>query len=304
MIKAAILADSSEPSALPHLVDLLHDHPDVELMAFINSDMAGQRLDDIFPPLKGETELRASGTVDLDKIDVIFIVGEPGLASRFINDTPLTDKQFVIDMTGDFVADPTGRFVQGIAELNRKAMVRGARYVALPSAATQAVALGLLPLAKNLLLNGNIDTAVVFNDENAEQDSMLAGQLSDRETTDITKAVSSLQNSFAAPVSGVTFRGDIPSGLIAVTTTANSVSLGELRKLYEEYYDDHSFTFVVDSVPDVNDVRGTNKCFIHLDKVGDKLVITTALDTDIKGGAGNAVHAMNLLFGLLEKIGL
>lgn len=305
MVKAAILAGAGEPATLPQLVDLLHDHPDVELVAYVNKDMAGQRLDDIFPPLKGETELRATSDLNLDKIDVIFIVGESGLAKKFIASNTLPEKLRIIDMTGDFIdSEGEPHFVQGIAELNRKAMVRGAKYVALPSAVTQAVVLGLLPLAKNLLLNDAISVSVVHNDNDAEPDSMTPSVLTAVDASDIAKAVTSLQTSFSSSISGVTFHGDIPTGLTAVTTTRNNVTLGELRKLYEDYYDDHSFTFLVESQPDVNDVRGTNKCFIHLDKEGDNLIITTVLDTDIKGSAGNALHAMNLLFGFLERVGL
>ncbi len=32
--------------------------------------------------------------------------------------------------------------------------------------------------------------------------------------------------------------------------------------------------------------------------------ITSVIDNLLKGGAGNAVHCMNLLFGLSEKTGL
>lgn len=305
MIKAAILGDND--ANISQLVQLLHDHPDVELMAYANKDMGGQRLDDIFPQLKGETELRATSELDIDDIDVVFIVGKPGLARRFVKSTALPDRLHIIDMTGDYIgsyADGDIEFVQGIAELNRKAMVRGAKHVAVPSAITQAVALGLLPLAKNLMLNSPVNLAVVYNDPNAEPETLTPRRLEQSVTDDIRRAITALQTSFDSPVNGIAFRGDIPTGLTAVITTNNAIDLSQLRQLYEDFYDDHSFTFIVDSVPDANDVRGTNKCFIYLNKEDDKLTVTTVLDTEIKGEAGNAVHAMNLLFGLLEKVGL
>ena len=82
------------------------------------------------------------------------------------------------------------------------------------------------------------------------------------------------------------------------------VSIEEVRKLYEDYYDDHNFTFVTDKAPDLKDVVNTNKCILHLDKVGDKLLITSVIDNLLKGASGTAVHNMNLLFGLQERIGL
>ncbi len=48
----------------------------------------------------------------------------------------------------------------------------------------------------------------------------------------------------------------------------------------------------------------TNKCIIHLDRIDGKLLITTVIDNLLKGGAGTAVHNMNLLFGLQETTGL
>ncbi len=48
----------------------------------------------------------------------------------------------------------------------------------------------------------------------------------------------------------------------------------------------------------------TNKCIIHLDKIDGRLLITAVIDNLLKGAAGNAVHTMNLLFGLSETTGL
>ena len=74
--------------------------------------------------------------------------------------------------------------------------------------------------------------------------------------------------------------------------------------MYQEYYDDHSFTHIVDKNLDLKQVVGTNKCLLHLEKHGDKLLITSIIDNLLKGASGQAVHNMNLLFGLEEKVGL
>jgi N-acetyl-gamma-glutamyl-phosphate reductase len=51
-------------------------------------------------------------------------------------------------------------------------------------------------------------------------------------------------------------------------------------------------------------VVNTNKCLLHLEKHGDKLLITSVIDNLLKGASGTAVHNMNLLFGLAETVGL
>ena len=61
---------------------------------------------------------------------------------------------------------------------------------------------------------------------------------------------------------------------------------------------------VTESEPTLNNVKGTNKAVISLRKSGNVLCITTVFDDTVKGYAGNAVHLMNLLFGLSEQTGL
>jgi N-acetyl-gamma-glutamyl-phosphate reductase len=54
----------------------------------------------------------------------------------------------------------------------------------------------------------------------------------------------------------------------------------------------------------VKQVVNTNKCVIHLEKTGNKLVVHSAIDNLLKGASGQAVQNMNLMFGLDECAGL
>ena len=85
-----------------------------------------------------------------------------------------------------------------------------------------------------------------------------------------------------------------------------SIDLDMLRSLYEEYFDDHNFVFLVDRPVGVADVENTNKCLIRLsrDEGSGQVTVVAVMDGLIKAGVGNAVHAMNLMFGLYECIGL
>ena len=305
MIKAAILTERGDHADLPRLVQLLHDHPDVELMSYADVVNADKRLDELYPALTGETDLRVTPKIDVSKVDVVFIAAGTEVARNFMLYTELPDDLYVIDMSGLFkMPAENNKFIQGIPELNRKAMVRGSHYVSMPDPTTTAVALSLLPLAKNLMLNNPIHVHVVSHNAQAESNSLTASILDNEVANQLTAALGSLQNSFDAPIKGVEFSGDTTEGLIALTTIETSTSLEDIKSLYNDFYDDHNFTFIVDGVPDITDARDTNKCFIHLDKKGNTLVVTAVLDTEFKGGAGNAVHAMNLLFGLIEKVGL
>ena len=74
--------------------------------------------------------------------------------------------------------------------------------------------------------------------------------------------------------------------------------------MYESYYERDSFTHVINRPIDLKEVVNTNKCLIHLEKHGNKLLITSIIDNLLKGASGQAVHNMNLLFGLAETVGL
>ena len=77
-----------------------------------------------------------------------------------------------------------------------------------------------------------------------------------------------------------------------------------IYKLYESYYERDSFTHIVERPVELKQVVNTNKCLIHLEKYGNKLLITSVIDNLLKGASGQAVHNMNLLFGLAETVGL
>ena len=85
---------------------------------------------------------------------------------------------------------------------------------------------------------------------------------------------------------------------------ASDKSLDELNTIYKDFYTDHPFTLVSNQTLDLKQVVNTNKCILHLEKEGDKLVIHSAIDNLLKGASGQAVQNMNLMFGFEETEGL
>ena len=80
--------------------------------------------------------------------------------------------------------------------------------------------------------------------------------------------------------------------------------INTIRDLYEKTYSDHNFSFISDSPVSTDEVTGTDKCIISLYETDGKLTIDSVSDCRMRGGAGDAVHAMNLIYGLHEKTGL
>jgi N-acetyl-gamma-glutamyl-phosphate reductase len=82
----------------------------------------------------------------------------------------------------------------------------------------------------------------------------------------------------------------------------------ELFYLYQKFYQGRSFVRLLPEgeYPQVRDVVGTNLCEIGLvyDRRTETLVVMSVIDNLVKGGSGQAVQNMNLIFGLDEGEGL
>ena len=122
-----------------------------------------------------------------------------------------------------------------------------------------------------------------------------------QEILTVTKA---LDSDFAGSINIKQEEGATTRGLVAQVEVSAQTDVDSIKDLYNDYYDDHSFTFVVNQKVDENDVVNTNKCLLNLTTQDERLNITSVIDALLKGSAGNAVHVMNLLFGLHEKAGL
>ena len=117
----------------------------------------------------------------------------------------------------------------------------------------------------------------------------------------------------------------IPSGATTVTFTPHLVPmnrgilstaycrlktplpLGEVRALYQAFYKNDRFVRLSDDVvPNPRYIKGSNYCDIGVydDARAGWIVTVAALDNLVKGAAGQAIQAMNLMLGLPEETGL
>ena len=304
MIKAGITGGESKVAG--EIVRLLLNHPDVDLKWIQSERNAGSRVSDVHQGLIGECDMVVVSQPRWNEIDVLFNCCHTGTSRVFLDQAMAeTEGIKIIDLSGDYrIASEGNEFVYGLPELNRKAMVRGAMKVANPGAFATAVELALLPLARNLLVNGDIHVAAVSGDPTLADNIRLYNAFTHSHVAEIRQTLSSLQSSFNSRVEMVPMLGSFSRGLIAAVYLDCALSIEEVRRLYEEYYSDHNFTFVADKQVDMKDVANTNKCILHLEKHGGRLLVTSVIDSMLKGSAGTAVHNMNLLFGLSERTGL
>lgn len=316
MIRAGILG--GESFAAGELIRLLINHPDVELARVQSKLHDGSLITEVHQGMEGETFLRFTAEIDLTGLDVVFLCYPHGHSEQLLANREIPEGLKIIDLSRDFrIEEPDSDFIYGLPELNRKRLVHGAERVANPGAFATAIELALLPLAKNLLLNSPIHVTAItgFSGSAVEKSSpdqlawhrdnvSIYQPLNHQHLPEIRQTLRSLQSSFNSEILFIPMRGSFPRGMLITAYMDMPVSLEQLRDLYEDYYADHSFTFVLDRRPDLKDVVNTNKCLIHLEKINDRLLVTAVIDNIIKGAAGQAVHNMNLLFGLHEKVGL
>jgi N-acetyl-gamma-glutamyl-phosphate reductase len=95
---------------------------------------------------------------------------------------------------------------------------------------------------------------------------------------------------------------------ILATLYARLTADTDLQALYENHYRDEPFVDVLPpgQQPETRSVRGANQCRIAVARPQgrDTVVVTVAEDNLVKGASGQAVQAMNIMFGLEQTTAL
>lgn len=315
MIKVGIIGGAGYTAG--ELIRLLLVHPEVEIKFVHSSSNAGNRITDVHAGLIGETELQFTDRMPFEEIDLLFFCTAHGDTRKFLESHQLPDELKVIDLSMDYrIKSHEHDFIYGLPELNRRATCKS-RYVANPGCFATCIELGLLPLAKEHLLKGDVSVNAITGSTGAGVKPSVTTHYSWRNNNisiykpfthqhlaEIMQSVKQLQPDFDGEIDFIPYRGDFPRGIFATLVVKCDLDIETIYKLYESYYERDSFTHIVNKPIDLKQVVNTNKCLIHLEKHGNKLLITSIIDNLLKGASGQAVHNMNLLFGLEETVGL
>lgn len=296
MIKAALI-DAETPLG-GEILRLLTHHPDVDLVGLVSPSNAGVDVTEIHHGLIGERPLRFRSDLP-DKADAIFFCGNT-TPDENIHARAAKGEVKIFDISRTSYTSGTGTCVPAISEIFRKPMVRGASECRILSPLETTLLIALFPLARNLMLSSQIEVEVETGEDVARDlDQVRAAELAQR-------LLHSIQQSFTDSVNIKVKK--LPGnrrGLRLRTRLRLSIPVKDLAPLYDEVYDDHNFTFLLPRPRELHEVEGTNKCLICLQHVGEsELDVEAIVDGRMRGWAGEAVLAMNLMFGLYEKTGL
>jgi N-acetyl-gamma-glutamyl-phosphate reductase len=267
--------------------------------------------------------------------DVVFFATPNGTAMTMAAE--LLDRGIkVIDLSADFrikdvkewekwygmehtSPDLIAEAIYGLPEINREA-IKQARLIACPGCYPTAVQLGFLPLIETAAIDvgsliADVKSGVSGAGRKAELSSLMSetgesfkayGVSGHRHLPEIKQGLEIV----AGGNVGLTFVPHLTPMIrgIHATLYGRLTQSVDLQALFEQRYQDERFVDVLPagSHADTRNVRGSNRCqiAIHQPQGGDTVVILSVIDNLIKGASGQAVQAMNLVFGLPESQGL
>ncbi len=317
MIQVGIIGGAGYTAG--ELIRLLLHHSVVEIKSIMSSSFAGKKISEVHQDLLG-CSLQFSETIDME-VDVLFFCMGHGKSQAFMEQHEIPSTVKIIDLSHDFrLKDSSSfsdrEFIYGLPETNKNS-IKEASSIANPGCFATAIQEALLPLAaNNWLINGVHINAITGSTGAGQQPSETthfswrSGNVSvykafrHQHLGEIGETLVKLQPDFNKELHFIPVRGNFTRGIFATIYTKMDQSIEEIKKAYATYFKEHPFVHISEAPIHLKQVVNTNNVILHLEKVGNQLLITSIIDNLIKGASGQAIQNMNLLFGLNETAGL
>lgn len=322
------------------LARLLCQHPQVDLASVTGRSAAGQKLSDIFPSFAGKDCLIEA---DLARDINVAFSAMPHKSSVEIIPSLLKKGIRVIDASADFrLKDPAQypkwygyihpapelleQAIFGLPELHRSE-IASASLVANPGCYSTSVILALAPLiAENL-----VDPEIIVDSKSgisgagrtlsltthfaeANEDTCAYSIAEHRHLPEMEQELKQLNSAFSPAITFVPHLVPMTRGILSTcyvrprddSLPRHLVTQEKLRELYCEFYRHAPFVRIASKPPHTKHTWGNNFCLIYpvVDARANRIIVISCLDNLVKGGAGQAVQNMNLMFNLPETTGL
>lgn len=338
MYKVGIVGDGYTAA---ELLRLMAGHPHLEPVCILSTENVGQRIDNMYPHLRGFADLVCEeSSVDrlIGRCEVAFLALPHGLS------VPMARRLLAagikcVDLGADFrLKDPDlyrqyyelnheapemlADTVYGLPEIYRE-QIKGAELVANPGCFPTGAILPLAPL----LAGGVIESEDIIVDSKTgvsgagrtlkaashfcevNEGIKAYGLGSHRHGPEIAQELS-----FAAGVQvDLTFTPHLVPMNRGILTTAyarlrRGCRAGEVREVLENQYNPEPFVEVLPPgvVPHTKWVYGSNMVHIglYVDEQNGRVILVSALDNLTKGASGQAIQNLNLMLGLEESTAL
>jgi N-acetyl-gamma-glutamyl-phosphate/LysW-gamma-L-alpha-aminoadipyl-6-phosphate reductase len=317
---------------------LLLAHPSVELAQVTSESHVGEYLYNVHPNLRGRTKVQFTTPDQIAPCDVLFVALPHGEAQKRIDALSALAPR-LIDLSADFrLRDLTAyekwygephrapnwvsKFVYGLPELHRDE-IRNTQYVSGVGCNATATNLALLPLARANLLDATRPIIVdikVGSSEGGNSPSLAShhpersgsvrtfSAVGHRHTGEVEQELG-LTNVHLSITSIEMVRGVLATAhcFLKAGTTEK-----DLWRAYRGAFKDEPFVRIVKDktgiyrYPEPKILSGSNYADVgfEIDEATGRAVSLCAIDNLMKGAAGSAVQAMNLMCGFRETDGL
>jgi N-acetyl-gamma-glutamyl-phosphate reductase len=317
------------------LVRLLARHPGVRVEALSARGRDDEPIGQSHPHLAG-TGYRISDELPGD-LDAVFVSLPHGAASDTVAE--LAQRLVVIDLGPDFrLRDATDyprwygfehprpdlleRSIYGLPELHRDelATLGATGIVASPGCYATATILALAPLARagliaDLVVDAKSGVSGAGREARAQflfsevNESVRAyGVDGHRHVAEMEQELGRLA---PAPLERIDFLPHLipmTRGILSACHVRPTRPIGQagLDALYGDFYADEQFVEITAEPPATKHVLGSNlaRIHVHADARTGRILVLSAIDNLVKGAAGQAVQAFNVVFGLPEDTGL
>lgn len=320
------------------LLRLLLDHPRVEVFQATSESHLGEYVYQQHPNLRKRTQLKFTARAVLEPCDVLFLALPHGEAQKEIDRyTSLAPN--LIDLSADFrlknpqiykkyyendhaAPDWLDKFVYGLPELHRQEM-RTAHYVSgVGCNATAAILALVAPLRAGLL---DLARPVIVDIKVGSSEGGATPNPGSHhpERSNVVRTFSAYGHRHTAEVEQELGLTDVHLTMTSVDLVRGTLAAAhcfvkpgvtdkDLWRAYRGWIEAEPFLRLVKDkrgiyrVPEPKILAGTNYADVgfELDPASGRLVSLAAIDNLMKGAAGSAVQAMNILCGFAETAGL
>lgn len=338
MITVSIVGGSGYAGG--ELLRILLDHPEVSISQVTSEKFASFSVVRLHPNLRGKTNLVFNKLSELKKCDLLF-VALPNTVSMGYMDQFMHLAPKIIDLGADYrLRDKElfeswyklphknphylEKFVYGIVELHRNE-IKKANFVACGGCEATVSILGLYPLIKHGLITEKIIIDAKMSSSQAGGKPSLSSHHPERagvvrsyqpsghrHTAEIEQELGLNDKKMSVAISATAI--DMVRGLLVTIHTVPKADLTEkdIWRCYRAEYGNEPFIRIVKEAqglyryPEPKILQGSNYCDIgfELDAGTNRLVVIAAIDNLVKGTAGQAVQAMNVMYGFPEIMGL